>query len=149
MQYIMCQDDDQDCQTWITCSDDSANCMSNGGWSDDGHTDDGTDDAPIQYDDDAWQNDGYASNNLQGSYATKAVQNDASTPVWPFLLAALVAGVVGVAFVVLRRKKRQSEADDSSVASTKRRRLFNFGRKKQGALNEDFDNESNYVEMSR
>jgi hypothetical protein len=120
------------------------------GWQDDGHaaTDDAT--AAVEYDD-GWSDDGWTSN-ASASYASKGIQNSASTPVWPFLVAALVAGVVGVMFVVSRRKRR-SDAEESlngtAATSSKRKRLFNFGRKKKGSLGEDFDNEDNYVEMSR
>ncbi|KAL3783443.1 hypothetical protein ACHAWO_011925 [Cyclotella atomus] len=153
--FVTCANDDQDCMTYITCDDDSSNCVANvqpNGWSDDGHA--ATDDAAVVYDD-AWSDDGWTANAAatnNASYATSAVQNSSSTPVWPFLVAALVAGVVGVMFVVSRRKRR-SDAEESlneTATTTKsRKRLFNFGRKKKGSINDDFDNEDNYVEMSR
>jgi hypothetical protein len=127
------------------------------GWSDDGHANNNDDkgDAPLQYDDDAWQNDGWSSNNLdQGSsYASTEVQNGKSTPVWPFLVAALVAGVIGAMFVVSRRKRRlDQEEHPLDGAVKKRQRLFAGMSKKKGALVEDFDNEEetrpNFIEIS-
>ena len=141
-----CADDDADCMEYVKCADDDQDCIAHGGWSDDGHDDAGDDVEPVEYDD-GWSDDGWTS----AAYASQEVQNEKSTPVWPFLLAGLVACVVGVMFVVSRRKRRSEAQESGSVsdgAAAKRKRVFNFGKKKQGALNEDFDNEDNYVEMS-
>lgn len=159
MEWIKCQDDDQDCQVWIKCDDDSQDCMSNiaNGWNGDGH-DDST--QPVQ--DDAtsstsgWGADGWSASNLDANgaaYASKEVENSGGMPVWPFVVGALVAGVVGAMFVVSRRKRREEQNDHPlDGAIKKRQRLFSgFSRKKQGALNEDFDNEDdqpNFIEIS-
>ncbi|KAL3783437.1 hypothetical protein ACHAWO_011919 [Cyclotella atomus] len=162
MQYISCAEDDQDCQMWIKCDDDMEDCMANINpadyWSDDGHggNDDAaaTDDAAnVQGDDDKWANDGWTSNNLdQGSsYASTEVQNGKSTPVWPFLLAALVAGCIGAAIVVTRRKRRAEMSEHPlDGAVKKRQRLFNGFNKKNGLAAEDFENEDkpNFIEIS-
>ena len=156
LEYIQCPDDDQDCQMWIKCDDDAENCMANinpDGWGDDGHNDDGK---AGWGDDDGWYDDGWTSSNLdQGSYATGTDMNGKTTPIWPFLVAALVAGVIGAIFVVSRRKRRiQESGHPLDGAVKKRQRLFagmNTRNRKQGALNEDFDNEDekpNFIEIS-
>ena len=138
MEYIMCEDDDQDCQMWIKCDDDSENCMANiqlHGWGDDGY-------------------DGWKSNNLdQGSsYASNGVQNGGNTPIWPFLVAAFVAGAIGAMLVVARHKRRKQRIEHPlDGAVKKRQRLFSGLSKKQGALNEDFDDEDDkpkFIEVS-
>lgn len=156
MEYITCADDDQDCQMWIKCDDDSEDCMANiqpdNYWDDDGHTDDNA--ANVEYDDDAWANDGWTSNNLdQGSsYASTEVQNGKPTPVWPFLVAALVAGCVGAMFVVSRRKRRiEMDQHPLDGAVKKRQRLFSGLSKKQNSLAaNDFENDDkpSFIEIS-
>ena len=157
MEYIQCPDDDQDCQMWIKCDDDAEDCMANispGGWGDDGYsTDNNYDDASVEYDDDGWNNDGWTSSNLdQGSsYASTEIQGN-KTPVWPFLLTAFVAGVIGAMFVVARRKRREERSEHPlDGAVKKRQRLFTgLSRNKKG-LGEDFDCEEerpNFIEIS-
>ncbi len=100
------------------CSDDNT---------DDGCTDDGeeikdddgvdaTDDQTAPIVDDAWQNDGFnddgssvvsngwgsdgwAENNLNEA---RMDGGNKSVPIWPFVVGAMVAGLVGAAFVVTR-----------------------------------------------
>ena len=162
MQTIMC-DNSSDyydkCEAWIKCEDGQSDCMQNVDleslWNGDGYatTSSSAAPAPINYDDDTWGTDGWVGNNLNSSYATKGVNNAGGVPIWPFIVGALVAGVVGAAFVVSRRKRRV-EQDEHPLdgAVKKRQRLFSgFSRKKKGALNEDFDNEDDapqFVEIS-
>ncbi|KAL7489911.1 hypothetical protein ACHAW6_015650 [Cyclotella cf. meneghiniana] len=154
MEWIKCQDDDQNCQVWISCTDDNQDCLSNS-WNGDGH-----DDSTQAVQDDAtssgWGADGWSSSNLGANgaaYASKEVENSGTVPVWPFVVGALVAGVVGAMFVVSRRKRRDDQSEHPlDGAIKKRQRLFSgFSRKKEGALNEDFENEDgqpNFIEIS-
>ncbi|KAL7475138.1 hypothetical protein ACHAW6_001065 [Cyclotella cf. meneghiniana] len=89
--------------------------------------------------DDAWGSDGHVA------YASTQEQNGSGTAVWPFALGALLACIVGAAFVVfLRRNSAHIESErnthptfDSSVAQTNK-----------VALNVDFDNEDpNFIEL--
>jgi len=154
MHWIKCQDDDQDCQMWINCDDDSKDCMSNV-WKGDGY-DDSTQAVQDDTTSSGWGADGWSSSNLNtngAAYASKEVENAGGLPIWPFVVGALVAGVMGAIFVVSRRKRREEHNDHPlDGAIKKRQRLFaGFSRKKQGALNEDFDNEDgepNFIEIS-
>jgi len=141
-QNIRCKDDnDADCIQYMKCPDDDVDCKES---ADDRHSVDDLN--PIEYDD-GWSDDGWTN-----SYSYKGGQDSGSIPIWPFSVAALVAGVIGVALVVSRRKKRAEMIEHDAVTSSTtswRKRLFSgFNRKKQGTLNADFDNDDNYVKMS-
>lgn len=153
MEYIQCPDDDQDCQMWIKCDDDSEDCMAHvAEWGDDGYSADDT------YDDDQWNNDGWTSNNLdQGSsYASSEIQTE-RTAVWPFLLTAFVAGVIGAMFVVARRKRREERSEHPLDGAVKKRQRLFAGMSRNSRkvpLGEDFDceddmnNRPKFIEIS-
>jgi len=88
--------------------------------------------------DDAWGTDGYTT-----AYASRQAQSGSGMSILPFAIGGLVACLIGVAFVIIRRKNRADLGGSNNTMSS-----F-FSRKKQGALNEDFDkDEPNFIEIS-
>jgi len=127
-----CSDDNTD----EGCTDDTENIIV---WDDDGY-DDATDDNTAPIVDDAWQNDGYnddgtdvvvngwaadgwEESNLNGA---RMDGGNNSVPIWPFVVGAMVAGLVGAAFVVTRRKRRV-EVDNHPLEGSVKKRMGVFG----------------------
>lgn len=155
-EYIKCVDQDGNAVDCFT-NDDGQNIGGNG-WKDDGYsvTDDATDDNSATDDaqnvvDDQWGSDGWSASNLDSGNSFASKSGNKSTPVWPFIVGALVAGVIGAAFIVSRRKRREEDSHPLDGSIKKRQKLFSgFSRNKKGALNEDFDNEEgkpNFIEI--
>lgn len=106
-EYIKCVDQDGNAVDCFT-NDDGQNIGGNG-WKDDGYsvTDDATDDNSATDDaqnvvDDQWGSDGWSASNLDSGNSFASKSGNKSTPVWPFIVGALVAGVIGAAFIVSR-----------------------------------------------
>ena len=126
--------------------DDAGN---SGGGSDDGNS---GDDAYGGSDDEA-RNSYLSNNNGNGGNAVQ-INSGKSMPVWPFLAAALVVGVVAAALIANRRKqaRRGNHALNGSIK--RRMELFSGGlpRKEKPAAESslyenDYENEPSYVEM--
>ena len=81
-----------------TATDDAENVVTDDAWKNDGYVPE-EDDTPENIVDDAWTADGWEQSNLSGA---SLASGNRSTPIWPFVLGAMVAGVMGAAFVVAR-----------------------------------------------
>ena len=107
---VPCTDDEgasDDKYPCIPTDDNVAEVVGDDAWNNDGYTDNNvpaTDDAAEVVVDDAWTADGWAADGWEESNLSGAslARGNISTPIWPFVLGALVAGVVGAAFVVTR-----------------------------------------------
>lgn len=88
--------------------------------------------------------DGWKSNNLETG-------GSSNTTVWPFVVAAMVAGLVGTAFIV-KRKNREEGQETQPIEESLKKRMKLFQKKKRGLLNDDVvvDHESpQLIEISR
>eukprot|EP00804_Cyclotella_cryptica_P003381 CCRYP_021188-RA/>CCRYP_021188-RA protein AED:0.10 eAED:0.10 QI:213/1/1/1/1/1/2/412/218 len=92
---------------------------------------------------DGWSDDAWGSDGHTTAYASRQAQSGSGMSVWPFAIGALVASVIGAAFVIIRRKQRAQLGGSNNAFSS----FFSW--KKQGALNDDFHNdEPNFIEIS-
>lgn len=136
--------------------DNSENNNGGGGnddWVGDGHDDnysgsvdysDGDDDGSTYITaDDQWTADGWTENNLGTNKSGNAAEGGDKVDPAPFILGALVAGVIGAAFVVTRKRRQdQDDAHPLEGSLKKRMRLFSGGvlsRKKRPILNDDVE----------
>lgn len=152
----------------------SSHSSGGGGGGHSNYTDDTTYNA-VSWGTDGWSDDAWGTDGYTTAYASRQAQSGSGMSAWPFAVGALVACMIGAAFVIIRvsltdfgiclecilgsltyltlnfespspsqRKNRSDLGGSNNTFSS-----F-FSRKKQGALNEDFDkDEPNFIEISQ
>jgi len=117
----------------VSISDDESTYYSNGG------DDDGS---AYVSGGDQWQADGWEQNNLGNRDGASGAGLSAGN-IAPFVIGALIAGVMGAAFVVTRKRRQEQEDAHPLEGSLKKRmKLFSggvFRRKKKGMLDDDVE----------
>eukprot|EP00569_Conticribra_weissflogii_P008192 CAMPEP_0171339322 /NCGR_PEP_ID=MMETSP0878-20121228/7879_1 /TAXON_ID=67004 /ORGANISM="Thalassiosira weissflogii, Strain CCMP1336" /LENGTH=338 /DNA_ID=CAMNT_0011841229 /DNA_START=132 /DNA_END=1148 /DNA_ORIENTATION=- len=142
--YAISEDD-------VNGDDNTTNIVDDEGWGDDGYKyDDGNISADGHgYDyDDGEQYDGWEESAL-GNGQTVEIETE-TVKIWPFLVGALVAGVLGAAFVATRRK-RDAEGEDhplDGIISKKMRTFGVFGRHVQPSLDLNDEDKPAFVEIN-
>ena len=80
----------------------SSSHSSGGGGGHSNYTDDATYNYVDKWGTDGWSDDAWGSDGHTAAYASRQAQSGSGMSVWPFAIGALVACMIGAAFVVMR-----------------------------------------------